>query len=101
MAELDGGAHQLDVLLAAVVDEPTDEGAVELELGDGEAPQIGERGEARTEVVDGDAEAVAAQLLDDLPASLEVANDRCLGDLEDQCRTPGRDGAAAPIGPRR
>ena len=74
----------LHVLLPAVGDESVDERPVELELGDCEAAQVGERGETGAEVVDRDAEAELAQLVDDLPAALEVTNDRGLGDLEDQ-----------------
>src|ERR1700694_4935526 len=86
MAQLDGGPNQLDVLLPAVRDQPVDEGAIQLELGDGEAAEVRKRGEPRSEIVDRDSEAETAQLRDDLPAAFEVANDGGLGDLQDEIR---------------
>ena len=85
MAEVDRRAHELEVALLAVGAEAGDERAVELELADREAAQVGERREAGAEVVDrdDDAERRAASSMTALGA-LEVGDDAGLGDLEDQ-----------------
>ncbi len=65
MAELDGRPDEVAVAVRVGGDKAGDEHAVQLELADGEVAQVGERGEAGTEVVYRDDEAKVVQLLDD------------------------------------
>ena len=59
-----------------------DEGLVELELVDRQLAQVGQRRVARTEVVDDHADAVGAQLDQDLAGPLAVRHQEVLGDLQ-------------------
>ena len=67
------------------------EGAVQLELADGQVVQVRDGGEARPEVVDGDPDARIRQALDDPLGAGDVGHDHPLGDFENQSvgRKPG------------
>ena len=85
MGELDGGAHKGEVTALVGLAQPGDEAAVEVQFADGEAAEIGERGEAGAEVVDRDDEAEIVELLDRELGALEVGDRGGLGHLEDEC----------------
>src|ERR1022692_2992713 len=71
---------------SAATSQSGDEGAIELQLVDGEAAEVSERCEACPEVVNRDAHAKIAELVDGATAAVEVADDRRLGDLHGQRR---------------
>src|SRR4051812_16165022 len=71
----DGGCVPLRRQLA-------DDGAIDLDLGDRQARQLGERGMAGSEVVDDDADAAVGKPPEDVLRARGVAERRRLGDLE-------------------
>ena len=80
--EIRGDRRVLRVVLDAL-----DEGAVDLDHVDREAPQLAERREAGAEVVDGDSHPELVQLLELGPgplAGMAFLDDRGLGDLQAQ-----------------
>src|SRR5206468_8634051 len=60
----------------------THEGAVDLDLVDGEALEVGQRRVARAEVVDGEPHAHLPQAVDDGDRALRLVHHGRLGDLE-------------------
>ncbi len=60
------------------------EGPVDLEVVDGQVLEVGQRGVARAEVVDGDPHPVGPQFLQHLAAGAQVAGQGRLGDLQAQ-----------------
>jgi hypothetical protein len=67
-----------------VLGEVGDEAAVDLQRGDREVPEVGQRAVAGAEVVHRDADAVLAQAAQQPDRRLGVLHDRRLGDLKDQ-----------------
>ena len=63
---------------------PADELAVDLEHVDRQAVEVGERGVAGPEVVDGDADAEASDPVEDLDRPGEVVHHGALGDLAEE-----------------
>ena len=97
MGELDGGAHQGHVAAVAGLAQAGDEAAVELELADGQASQVGQRGEAGAEVVDRDDQAEIVKPLDGVLAALEIGDRGRLGHLQDEgLRAEARSRRAGP-----
>jgi hypothetical protein len=77
VGHLDDGAHDGGVGL--VLERVGDDRAVDLQRGDGEAGEVGEAGVAGAEVVDGDADAVGHQGMDDAPRVLGVVHELARG----------------------
>ena len=76
---------------------PCTKRAVHLDLVHGELLEVGERGVAGAEVVDGQPHAKPVELLHDLASPGEVSHDHGLGDLEgEQLRAAGRWHRAPP-----
>ena len=72
------------ILIVGIAGEIAAERPVELENIHRHGAEVAERGEARAEIVDGDAAAEFAQLLDEADGFAQVAQRHCLGDLDDQ-----------------
>lgn len=70
--ECDDGAD--DRLVAGVTTDAGDEGTVDLQRIDGQALQVGERGVARAEIVDGQMDAEAVQVFEVVGALLGVVD---------------------------
>src|SRR5438105_15125710 len=81
--------NQLRITPALTSSKRRDQGAIELELSDREAAEIGDRGKPCSEVVDGYDEPEIPQFGDDHLGTLKLADDACLSDLQDQ-RIPGK-----------
>ena len=73
-----------EVAALARLAQPGDEAAVELQLPDGQATQVGERGEAGAEVVDRDHQPEVVESLDGVLAALKIRDRGRLGHLQDE-----------------
>ena len=83
-AEVDDRPHDRHVLALAA--EAGDEAAVDLDLVDRQALQVGQRRVARAEVVHGQPDAERAQLVQQRDRPRRVGHDRALGHLEGEPR---------------
>ena len=72
---------------------PVDEGAVQFELSHGEPAQVGERRDARPEVVDGHDDPEVSELLDHPPGRLELS----MTLVSVISRTSPEEGSAVPV----
>ncbi len=68
----------------AVAHHRLDEGAVDLDLGDREFAQVGERRVARAEVVEGEVHAEIAERVDHVAHARALGDQHALGDLQTQ-----------------
>jgi hypothetical protein len=64
--------------------EPIDKGAIDLEDGDWETAQIAERGVAGAEIIHRQAKAELIQSLDGVHGDVDVINQHCFGDFEEE-----------------
>src|SRR5579884_1236866 len=82
--QLYGRADQIEIPLSIPRDQTGNEAAVELQLAHGEVAQVGERGDAGSEVVDGNDHPQPLQFLDDGPGGVDLGDHTCLRDLNHQ-----------------